>query len=57
MLSRLPDEVLLDIIGRLSAFDLCRAAASSKMLYCLCNHEELWRSAVLTVSRNWILYH
>lgn len=48
MLSRLPDEVLLDIIGRLSAFDLCRAAASSKMLYCLCNHEELWRSAVLT---------
>eukprot|EP00803_Ostreobium_quekettii_P005108 evm.model.scf_611.4 EVM.evm.TU.scf_611.4 scf_611:63945-73681(+) len=46
-LGRLPDELLLQVLGELEALDLCRLATVSKALYCFAMHEEIWRQLVL----------
>lgn len=49
-ISRLSDEILLNILGYCDAKDLGRLSSVSKAFYCFCNHEELWKGLVLTHS-------
>ena len=47
-LAALSDELLLRILHELDASTLAKLSCVSKALYCYSNHEELWRSAVLS---------
>ena len=51
-LNRLSDELLLRILGNLTANSLGRLSACCKGLYCFANHEDLWRTLVLEVRPN-----
>lgn len=61
LFARLPDELLLDFLGQLSAVDLCRLAQVSRACYVVASHDELWRALVLarhattgfTYQRSW----
>eukprot|EP00884_Botryococcus_braunii_P021807 jgi/Botrbrau1/830/Bobra.0352s0027.1 len=46
LLSKLTDELLLQVFGNLRAIDLSALSQASKSLYCYANHEELWRTLV-----------
>ena len=47
-LARLNDNLLLDVLGSLDASSLARCSTVSRVLHVFCNHEELWKSLVLT---------
>ena len=55
-LSKISDEAVLNILGYLSARELAILQATSKALYCFCNHEELWKALVLEEmsGNNWM---
>lgn len=46
-LARLPDELLLELLGRLRPVDLARLAQTSRALYAFAMHDELWRALTL----------
>ncbi|CAI7851278.1 unnamed protein product [Closterium sp. NIES-53] len=46
-LRRLPDPILLDIVGRLPAESLCHVGMASRALHVVAHQEELWRALVL----------
>lgn len=46
-LSRLSDEILLNIFGYCDAKDLGRLSTVSKAFYCFVSHDELWKGLVL----------
>lgn len=48
-LSRLTDELLLEIVGRLPARDLVRLSAASRAAYVFSNDEDLWRALTMQV--------
>ncbi|BDA49233.1 Bifunctional arginine demethylase and lysyl-hydroxylase JM [Coccomyxa sp. Obi] len=43
----LSDELILAVLAQLPANSLVSCSATSKALYCFCNHEELWRALTL----------
>lgn len=45
----LSDDLLLTVLSLLPAKVLLSCSATSKALYCFCNHEELWRALTLQV--------
>lgn len=46
-LSRLNDELLMQVLGMLPAETLGRLACTNRALYCFSNHEDLWRALTL----------
>ncbi|GJP50296.1 hypothetical protein CLOM_g9430 [Closterium sp. NIES-68] len=46
-LRRLPDPILLDIVGRLPAASLCHVGMASRALHVVAHQEELWRALVV----------
>jgi hypothetical protein len=46
-LGRIPEDILLSILGFLTVCDVCTLSLVSKVLYVYCHHSELWRDATL----------
>lgn len=44
LLARLPDELVLDLLGHLEAKDLLLLGATCRALHAFCRHDELWRA-------------
>ena len=45
----LTDELVLQVLDKLSAIELAQLNAVSKALYCFSNHEDLWKALVIEV--------
>jgi hypothetical protein len=52
-LGHLPDELLVDILDRLTAQDLVRLSAASRCSYVFCNNEDLWKALTMQVRPVW----
>jgi len=46
-LQPLTDDLVLELLGHLSAVDLAHLSTVSKSFYCFCSHEDLWKGLVL----------
>ncbi|CAG8460494.1 3654_t:CDS:2 [Acaulospora colombiana] len=47
ILARLNDELILEVLGQLSAKDLLSLSSTSKILYCFATFDELWKQMVI----------
>lgn len=56
-LSKLNDELLVNVLSLLTARDLARITAVSRALYCFGNYDELWKGICLEVSFLNLLSH
>lgn len=53
LFAKLPDELLVSILGMLPPKDLTVMSTASHAIYCFSNHEELWKAIVFEVRDAW----
>jgi hypothetical protein len=55
-LEKLPDDIILGILGLLDPEQLAKLTTVSKAFYCFASHEDLWKAIVLQVCVNLIAW-